>query len=86
MTIGLKGDELWQNQTGCYALFVITKQEQKYIDLLIDQRNWLNANRNQLRNRAKKLYQNYKDNKLPKNIMSRCCDFVLLEEKCKEYK
>ena len=64
----------------------LTVAEQKYQDLLIDQRNWLNMNRKQLRNRAKRLYQNYKSGKLPKNIKDRCCNFLLLEEKCLDYK
>ncbi|NLL44133.1 MAG: hypothetical protein GX247_00495 [Mollicutes bacterium] len=38
-----------------------------------------------VRGKAIKLYTKYKDKTLPKNIMDRCCNFLLLEEKCKEY-
>ena len=31
------------------------------------------------------LYKLYKENKLHKNIKNRCCNFPLLEKKCREY-
>ena len=31
------------------------------------------------------LYNLYKSDKLAKNVKDRCCDFPLLEEKCREY-
>ena len=38
-----------------------------------------------VKGKAVKLYEKYKDGKLDERIKSRCCNFVLLEEKCKEY-
>ena len=35
--------------------------------------------------KSKILYNLYKNDKLAKNVKDRCCDFPLLEEKCKEY-
>lgn len=35
--------------------------------------------------RAEKLYNDFINDVLPKNIKDRCCNFKLLEEKCKEY-
>ena len=42
-------------------------------------------NKKQLNDKSKLLYKLYKENKLPKNIRERCCNFILLEQKCKEY-
>ena len=36
-------------------------------------------------NKIKWFMLQYNKNILPKRIMDRCCDFNLLEEKCKEY-
>ena len=60
-------------------------EEIKYQKLLREQLNWLNENYNQVKNKAFKLYQLYNNEKLPQNIKSRCCNFKLLEKKCKEY-
>lgn len=35
--------------------------------------------------KSKLLYNLYKNKKLPKNVENRCCNFPLLEKKCKEY-
>lgn len=60
-------------------------EEIKYQKLLREQLNWLNENYNQVKNKSFKLYQLYNNEKLPQNIKSRCCNFKLLEKKCKEY-
>jgi len=57
----------------------------KYQKLLREQLAWLNANYYQVKNKSFKLYELYTKGRLPDNIKSRCCDFKLLEEKCKEY-
>lgn len=71
-----------------YVLIDLNKEttlanEQKYLKLLKEQLNWLNANYAQVKNKSLKLYQLYNMNKLSKNIMDRCCNFQLLEEKSK---
>ncbi len=63
----------------------INNLERKYIKLLEEQRLWLNENYKSIKNKSKKLYDLYNCGKLNKNIMDRCCNFKLLEEKCNEY-
>ena len=63
----------------------LTNSELKYQKLLKEQLRWLNENYIQIKNKSSKLYNLYKDNKLSDNIKNRCCNFVLLEEKCNEY-
>ena len=63
----------------------LTISEMKYQKLLKEQLNWLNSNYNQVKNKSYKLYNLYFNNHLPKNIKNRCCNFILLEQKCKEY-
>ena len=63
----------------------LSKKELQYNKLLKSQLWWLNRNEKQVRGKAEKLYLNYISKKLPKNIYDRCCDFKLLEEKCKLY-
>ena len=48
-------------------------------------RNWLNENYIQVKNKSSKLYNMYVNQKLSDNVRNRCCNFKLLEEKCKEY-
>lgn len=61
------------------------KSEKFRMELLKDQLRWLIANKKEINNKSKLLYNLYKNNKLPKNVRDRCCNFPLLEEKCKEY-
>src|SRR5574344_1196392 len=64
---------------------VSTKEEQKRIDLLSNQLRWLTANREKLISNSNLLYNLYKSHKLNDNVVNRCCNFILLEKKCKEY-
>ena len=63
----------------------LTKSEEKYSKLLKEQIYWLNRHGNKIYGRSRKLYDKYIDSTLDKNIANRCCNFKLLEEKCKEY-
>lgn len=63
----------------------LDNKEMQYSKLLKKQLLWLNRNEKQVRGKAEKLYLNHISKKLPKNIYDRCCDFKLLEEKCKLY-
>lgn len=63
----------------------LSEKEANYQNLLNAQIRWLNRNEKQVRGKAEKLYLNYILKKLPKNIYDRCCNFKLLEEKCKLY-
>ena len=58
----------------------------KYQKLLIEQYLWLNSRYVQICRKAERLYKYYYQNRLPKNIKERCCNFKLLEEKSVKYK
>ena len=62
------------------------KDEKQRIMLLRNQLRWLTANKKEVIKKSKLLYNLYKNNKLPKNVKDRCCNFILLEEKSKMYK
>lgn len=62
-----------------------TNDDIKYIKLLKEQIYWLNRNSEKLYGKSKKLYNNYMNNKLTSSLLNRCCNFKLLEEKCREY-
>lgn len=64
----------------------LNKTEKKYKILLNNQLRWLNRYGKSLRENALSLYKKRIENKLSKKVNDRCCDFKLLEEKCKEYK
>lgn len=59
--------------------------EMKRQILLKTQLLWLNKNIKNVNGKAISLYQKYKNGHLDNRIKSRCCNFILLEEKCKEY-
>lgn len=59
--------------------------DEKYLNLLRTQLYWLNRYVDTIYNRSKKLYDKYVNGTLNANIAKRCCNFPLLEEKCKEY-
>jgi len=62
-----------------------SEEEVKYNKLLREQLLWLNRNDEKLYGRSRKLYDKYISGKLHKSVMTRCCNFPLLEEKCLEY-
>jgi len=70
---------------GCYHLLDIANEEEKYKFLLYNQSRDINRNHEKIGKIAKKLYSMYINNHLPEHIKSRCCDFLLLEEKSKDY-
>lgn len=59
--------------------------ELKRQNLLKSQLLWLNKNIKNVKGKELNLYDKYKKGRLDERIQSRCCDFILLEEKCKEY-
>ena len=64
----------------------ITTPELKRQNLLRSQLLWLNKNISIVKGKAVNLYEKNRDNKLPIRISQRCCNFILLEEKCNQYK
>lgn len=63
-----------------------TKKELNHQNLLKSQLLWLNRNKNNVKVKAINLYNKYREDKLPDNIKSRCCNFILLEEVSKKFK
>ena len=73
----------------CYKLMnlknVSESRDRKYNHMLNLQLRWLNRNYNYIMGRAENLYKKYSNNLLDYRTKKRCCNFLLLEEKCKEY-
>ena len=63
----------------------LTKSEEKYTKLLKEQIYWLNRYYDSICHKAKRLYNSYKYDQLSFNVKRRCCNFLLLEEKCIKY-
>ena len=63
----------------------LTKEQRAYLMLLNDQLHWLRRHEHRLFRKSKFLYDSYMKKTLNKQVIQRCCDFSLLEEKCKEY-
>lgn len=58
----------------------------KYKKLLENQISSINANRDKLLHKIELFRRKYDHRQLQENIMKRCCDFILLEEKYELYK
>lgn len=65
--------------------FNIHEYDVKYCTLLQGQIFWLNRHKEQIYFKSQKLYHKYISHTLPENVARRCCDFPLLETKCKDY-
>ena len=61
------------------------KNKSARILLLKNQLRCLNNNRLHVYKKSCSLYKKYINNLLPINVRNRCCNFILLEEKCREY-
>ena len=57
----------------------------KWTELLTNQLRWLNDHKKDILFKAELLYKLYKYNNLSQNALKRCCNFILLEQKCEEY-
>ena len=60
-------------------------KEPKYKSLLIDQIDYINHNKQYLYSKVVQFQTIYRKGHLQENILSRCCNFALLEEKCLEF-
>lgn len=60
------------------------KNKSARILLLKNQLRWLNNNRVDIYEKSSNLYKKYVNNLLPINVRNRCCNFILLEEKCRD--
>lgn len=62
-----------------------TKKEKQYLELLKNQIEWLNENRESILKKSKRLYLLREKKLLYPNVLKRCCNFKLLEEKISKY-
>ena len=62
-----------------------TITDQKYKNLLSNQLSEINKNRYAILKKVCHFHHQYNHNRLDSNILKRCCDFRLLEQKCKDY-
>lgn len=73
-----------------YKIIVLNKEldneeAEKYRILLNNQLQWINSNSIRFKKKTKRLYNLYISKRLKPSIYNRCCNFPLLEEKCREY-
>lgn len=62
-----------------------TDIEEKYKALLENQLTYINNHKSILLKKVSQLQKRYRDGHLPQGVAERCCNFVLLENKCREY-
>ena len=61
------------------------KYDRQYYNLLGEQLEWLNRCKNKIYKKSQFLYNSYINDKVTASLKKRCCNFILLEEKCLEY-
>lgn len=69
---------------GAVTLMDFGERGEKYQDLLQAENDFINDNRENLYKKAKKLYRNVTEIKVP-FFVNIACDYKVLEEKCKAY-
>lgn len=67
------------------AEVIPTIKDEKYKRLLENQISSINADRDILLKKIDRFQNKYRQNQLDLCVKERCCNFDLLEEKCKEY-
>lgn len=60
-------------------------KDKKYSYMLKNQIEWINKNTLRIQNRARNLYYLILYGHTSKELLNRCCDFVLLEKKCDDF-
>ena len=60
-------------------------KDKQYRKLIIEQTTYLNNHKRELLDKVNFFMLKYDTNKLSKRTKDRCCNFRLLEEKCREY-
>lgn len=69
----------------CISEVLPKVKDEKYKTLIENQTTYINNHKKQLYTKVENFRKLYDKKHLPENVMKRCCDFKLLEEKCKEY-
>lgn len=62
-----------------------TVTDEKYRKMLEGQLTFLNNHKSELLKKINVFQNMYRKGHLPKNVLNRCCDFLLLEKKFKDY-
>ena len=66
-------------------IYIRKIRDENYKKMLYMQINWIEKNELRISNRAKNLYYLVTEKKANKELIDRCCDFRLLEQKCQEF-
>jgi len=69
----------------CLEKINFRNEDVKYQNLLINQLSWCNSNSDKIIKRAERLYKIVQTSEVNPSLLNRCCDFKLLEKKCREY-
>lgn len=72
-------------KTALHEINISKIQDIKYRHMLYKQLNWIRDNKERINNRAKNLYYLVIQKKATNDLIERCCNFKLLEEKCQEF-
>lgn len=70
----------------CITEVLSVVEDKKYKVLVEKQTTFINDHKNELFKKIKHFSMQYEKGYLPTNVRERCCNFKLLEEKCKAYK
>jgi len=62
-----------------------SKQDADYVNLLTNQLTWCNSNRENIEEKAAKLYNTIRNGHGGESLRLRCCDFIMLKEKSIDY-
>ncbi len=65
--------------------YCLTDAELNYQNLLKTQVRWINKSVDKIETKARRLYATYLDKTLPERFARFCCNFPVLEEKCREF-
>lgn len=68
-----------------YEVIDLKTETGSYVNILRGQLRWLNRRTHNISRHASRLYKGYITNELNEKTRSRCCNFPLLEEKCREF-
>ena len=69
----------------CLTEVLPTVKDVKYRTLIENQTTFLNDNKSKLFTKVKRFWLQFEKEVLPSKVKDRCCNFILLEEKCKDY-
>lgn len=69
----------------CLTEVLPSVKDEQYRNLLENQTTYINNHKKELLTKVRQFQTQYQEGYLSPTVRERCCDFKLLEEKCKEY-